>query len=243
MSLATLFGSVNKVCASWNSVVTRYYGNTKVLDLSEFYGVIGSPEFDEKNFFGTFLPRFHAVSELSLRYCTHLKAAHLDRVHFLSFFLSFFLSSLLFPQTEFYPKKKKRKKCTYIYSKTRLYPILCKNMYIYNVHILAALTPTSDEESKNDKKKTPRKSEKKKKEMRNGHIKQNKNLTSINLYFCSRLEGFFNGAFAHSFMALMCICIRTYENYFVHVCLQMILKESSISADVIPLQQTKTSMV
>jgi len=116
------------VCLSWNSVAIRFYGNTKVLDLSEFYGVIGSPEFDEKNFFVTFLPRFHAVAELTLRYCTHLKAAHLDRM-------------------------------------------------------LAALTPTSDEEQKNELDKNKNK----KKEAQNGLTRPNKNLSMINLYFCSRL--------------------------------------------------------
>ncbi|ETO15782.1 hypothetical protein RFI_21585, partial [Reticulomyxa filosa] len=123
------------VCSSWKSAVIRFYGNTKLLDLSEFYGVIGSPQFDEKNFFGVFLPRFHAVSELSLRYCTHLKASHLDRVHSLYFYL----------------------------------------------FILVALAPDSDEKKKDKSRRTPRKLKKDNRE------KPNKNLTSINLYFCSRL--------------------------------------------------------
>jgi len=80
------------------------------------------------------LLKFRAVSELSLRYCTHLKAAHLDR-------------------------------------------------------ILAALALASI----SDEAKTPRfenpthKLDKRKKYIPNGYTAVNKNLTVLNLYFCSRL--------------------------------------------------------
>lgn len=58
----------------------RYFGDCSHLDLSEYYGVIGSPEFDMQLFTGKFLPRFKSVQSLSMRYCSHLKSMHLDSI-------------------------------------------------------------------------------------------------------------------------------------------------------------------
>merc|ERR1712228_900142 len=49
-------------------------------DLSEYYGVIGSAEFDRRSFLRDFLPKFKSVQSLCLRYCSHLKVVHLDNI-------------------------------------------------------------------------------------------------------------------------------------------------------------------
>eukprot|EP00485_Elphidium_margaritaceum_P006651 CAMPEP_0202690386 /NCGR_PEP_ID=MMETSP1385-20130828/5385_1 /ASSEMBLY_ACC=CAM_ASM_000861 /TAXON_ID=933848 /ORGANISM="Elphidium margaritaceum" /LENGTH=317 /DNA_ID=CAMNT_0049345647 /DNA_START=1 /DNA_END=954 /DNA_ORIENTATION=- len=72
--------SVSFLSKSFHRVVNRYYADCTDLDLSEFYGVLGSAEFDMKSFMNDFLPKFKSVSSLSLRYCSHLKVVHLDQI-------------------------------------------------------------------------------------------------------------------------------------------------------------------
>ena len=61
-------------------MVDMLYRDKKDLDLSEYYGIIGSPEFDSRPFYKIFLAKWKNVESLSLRYCSHLQASHLDRV-------------------------------------------------------------------------------------------------------------------------------------------------------------------
>lgn len=72
--------SLSFLSKSLNRVVNKYYENCGNLDLSEYYGVIGSTEFDHKSFMEQFLPKFKSVQSLSLRYCSHLKVVHLDNI-------------------------------------------------------------------------------------------------------------------------------------------------------------------
>jgi len=72
--------SLSFLSKSLNRVVNKYYGDCSNLDLSEYYGVIGSTEFDHKSFMEQFLPKFKSVQSLSLRYCSHLKVVHLDNI-------------------------------------------------------------------------------------------------------------------------------------------------------------------
>merc|ERR1712154_500228 len=72
--------SLSFVSLSLLKTVNKYYGDCISLDLSEYYGVIGSPEFDHQSFMNDFLPKFKSVQSLSLRYCSHLKVVHLDNI-------------------------------------------------------------------------------------------------------------------------------------------------------------------
>ena len=72
--------TLQRVCSGSRKMVGNLYRDKKSLDLSEFYGIIGSPEFDSRSFFKVFLPKWKNVESLSLRYCSHLQASHLDRV-------------------------------------------------------------------------------------------------------------------------------------------------------------------
>eukprot|EP01084_Bolivina_argentea_P203000 346748_1 len=53
--------SLSFLSKSLNKTVNKYYGDCLVLDLSEYYGVIGSPEFDHQSFMNVFLPRFKSI--------------------------------------------------------------------------------------------------------------------------------------------------------------------------------------
>eukprot|EP00484_Ammonia_sp_Unknown_P027187 CAMPEP_0197046600 /NCGR_PEP_ID=MMETSP1384-20130603/22298_1 /TAXON_ID=29189 /ORGANISM="Ammonia sp." /LENGTH=321 /DNA_ID=CAMNT_0042478425 /DNA_START=44 /DNA_END=1009 /DNA_ORIENTATION=+ len=57
-----------------------YYQICTELDLSDYYGVIGNHSFHKDSFYHSFLPKFSSVQSLSLRYCSHLKAVHLDAI-------------------------------------------------------------------------------------------------------------------------------------------------------------------
>ena len=72
--------SLSFLSKSINRIVNKYYGQCDNLDLSEYYGVIGSTEFDHQSFMNEFLPKFKCVESLSLRYCSHLKVVHLDNI-------------------------------------------------------------------------------------------------------------------------------------------------------------------
>eukprot|EP01083_Nonionella_stella_P224301 798555_1 len=72
--------SLSFLSKSLYKTVNKYYGDCINLDLSEYYGVIGSPEFDHQSFMNDFLPKFKCVQSLSLRYCSHLKVVHLDNI-------------------------------------------------------------------------------------------------------------------------------------------------------------------
>merc|ERR1712154_238139 len=50
--------SLSFLSKSLCKTVNKYYGDCMTLDLSEYYGVIGSPEFDHQSFMNDFLPRF-----------------------------------------------------------------------------------------------------------------------------------------------------------------------------------------
>jgi len=71
--------SLSFLSKSMNKTVNKYYGDCSELDLSEYYGVIGSQEFDHQSFVKRFLPKFKSVQSLSLRYCGHLKTGDLDK--------------------------------------------------------------------------------------------------------------------------------------------------------------------
>merc|ERR1712038_2075477 len=64
--------SLSFLSKSMNKTVNKYYGDCINLDLSEYYGVIGSAEFDRRSFLNDFLPKFKSVQSLCLRYCSHL---------------------------------------------------------------------------------------------------------------------------------------------------------------------------
>jgi len=72
--------SLSFLSKSLYKTVNKYYSDCTALDLSEYYGVIGSAEFDRRSFLNDFLPRFKSVQSLCLRYCSHLKAVHLDNI-------------------------------------------------------------------------------------------------------------------------------------------------------------------
>ena len=71
--------SLSFLSKSMHKTVNKYYGDCSELDLSEYYGVIGSQEFDQQSFVKRFLPKFKSVQSLSLRYCSHLKTGDLDK--------------------------------------------------------------------------------------------------------------------------------------------------------------------
>ena len=72
--------SLSFLSKSLCKTVNKYYGDCINLDLSEYYGVIGSAEFDRRSFLNDFLPKFKSVQSLCLRYCSHLKVVHLDNI-------------------------------------------------------------------------------------------------------------------------------------------------------------------
>ena len=71
--------SLSFLSKAMHKTVNKYYGDCSELDLSEYYGVIGSQEFDHQSFVKRFLPKFKSVQSLSLRYCSHLKTGDLDK--------------------------------------------------------------------------------------------------------------------------------------------------------------------
>merc|ERR1719273_1931942 len=72
--------SLSFLSKSLCKTVNKYFGDCINLDLSEYYGVIESAEFDRRSFLRDFLPKFKSVQSLCLRYCSHLKAVHLDNI-------------------------------------------------------------------------------------------------------------------------------------------------------------------